>query len=346
MAGARQREETMEYRNLGRSGVKVSALCLGCMNFGGRTDETGSVRIIHAAIDAGINFLDTANVYGRGASETIVSKALAGGRRDDVFLATKCSSRMGDGPNDEGSNRYHIMKQIEGSLGRLGTDHVDLYQLHWMDLETPPEESMRALDDLVRQGKVRYIGVSKWTPAWTVEAIMLAERYGWTKIVTEQPPYNLCDRSIENDLVWTCMRHGIGIIPWAPLATGILSGQYARGKQPPGDSRFAKRGWDNRLTEAAVDRADALKPLAAEKGVTLAEFSLAWVMRQPGITAPIIGVRTMEHLESALRSLDVDFTDEDHRRIDEIAPPGSAVSDYWDINAPRRCRRAAGISET
>ncbi|KPJ52439.1 MAG: hypothetical protein AMS16_06375 [Planctomycetes bacterium DG_58] len=335
----------MEYRCLGTSSVKVSALCLGCMNFGGRTDEGESIRIIHAAIDHGINFLDTANVYGRGTSETIVGKALAGGKRDKVVLATKCTSRMGDEPNDEGPSRYHILQQIEGSLKRLQTDHVDLYQLHWMDLETPPEESMRALDDLVRQGKVRYIGVSKWAPAWTVEAIMLSERHGWTKILTEQPPYNLCDRRIENELIWCCMRHGIGIIPWAPIATGILSGQYKKGKVPPKGSRFDGRGFGPRLCDAAVERADALKPLAEEKGVTLAEFSLAWVLRQPGITAPIIGVRTMEHLESALDSLDVAFTDDDRARIDEIAPPGSAVSNYWDVNVGRRCRRAAGITK-
>ena len=336
----------MEYRPLGRSSVKVSALCLGCMNFGHRTDEAESVRIIHAAIDSGINFLDTANVYSRGVSETIVGKALAGGKRDDVFLATKGSSRMGDGPNDMGSNRYHIMKQVDDSLERLGTDHIDLYQLHWMDLSTPLEESMRTMDDLVRQGKVRYFGVSKWAPAWTVEGVCLCDRHGWSKILTEQPPYNLLDRRIENELIWTCLRHGIGIIPWAPIGTGILSGQYKRSAPPPKGSRADGAGLgDSRLTPAAIDRADALKPLAKDKGVTLAEFSLAWVLRQPGITAPIIGVRTMKHLESALKSLEVTFTDEDHAHINRIAPPGSAVSDYWDINVHRPCRQEAGIEK-
>lgn len=335
----------MEYRFLGRSSVQVSSLCLGCMNFGNRTAEDESIRIIHEAIDNGINFVDTANVYQRGVSETIVGKALAGARRDDVVLATKASSRMGDGPNDQRSSRYHLMRQVDESLKRLQTDHIDLYQLHVMDMVTPLEESMGTLNDLVRQGKIRYFGVSKWAPAWTVEAVMLCDRHGWDTILTEQPPYNLLDRRIENELIWTCRRHGIGIIPWAPIGTGILSGKYAKGEAPPEGSRADKGGLnEKRLTEAAIDRADALKPIADEKGVTLAEFSMAWVMRQPGITAPIVGVRTKEHLHSALKSLEVTFTEEDHERINEIAPPGSAVSNYWDTNVYRRCRSAAGIT--
>jgi len=334
----------MEYRRLGRSGLEVSSLCLGCMNFGGRTSDEEAIRIIHAAIEAGINFIDTANVYGRGVSEGIVGKALAeGGRRDRVVLATKVSNRMGDGTNEGGSSRYHIMQQCEASLKRLQTDHIDLYQLHLMDLATPLEESMRALDDLVKQGKVLYIGCSKWAPAWTVEALMLCDRHGWTKLLSEQPPYSLLDRRIENEMIWTCLRHGIGIIPWAPIGAGILSGKYSKDGPMPPDSRFKEFG--TRLTPAAVDRAEALKPLAAEKGVTLAEFCLAWVMRQPGITAPIIGVRTMEHLTSALTVFDVQFTEEDYRRIDAIAPPGSHVSNYFDINVAAPLRRAAGIEK-
>ena len=331
----------MEYRSLGRSSVQVSALCLGCMNFGGRADEDESVRIIHAALDAGINFIDTANVYGRGASETIVGKALAGGRRDDVVLATKVSSAMGDRPNDRRSSRYHIRDQVEASLRRLQTDRIDLYQLHVMDLATPLAESMRALDDLVRQGRVLYIGVSKWAPAWTVEALMICESCGWTKILTEQPPYNLLDRRIENEVIWTCRRHGIGIIPWAPIAAGILSGKYVRGgPQPPG-GRFSELG--TRLTCEALDRVDALRPLAEEKGISLAELALAWVLRQPGITAPIVGPRTMEHLESSLRALDVEFTEADLGRIDAICPPGSFVSNYFDCNTAAPLRKAAGF---
>jgi aryl-alcohol dehydrogenase-like predicted oxidoreductase len=271
-----------------------------------------------------------------------VGKALAdGARRDDVVLATKVSSTMGDRPNDRSSSRYHIRDQVEASLRRLQTDRIDLYQLHVMDLTTPLEESMRALDDLVRQGKVLYIGVSKWAPAWTVEAVMICESYGWTKILTEQPPYNLLDRRIENEVVWTCLRHGIGIIPWAPIAAGILSGKYVREGPQPAGSRFGELG--TRLTPAALDRVDALRPLAEAKGVSLAEFCLAWVMRQPGITAPIIGPRTMDHLTSSLRALDVTFTEDDLRRIDEICPPGSFVSNYFDCNTAAPLRKAAGL---
>ena len=200
---------------------------------------------------------------------------------------------------------------------------------------------MRTLDDLVRQGKILYTGCSKWAPAWTVEAIMLSDRHGWTKLVSEQPPYNLLDRRIENELIWTCRRHGIGIIPWAPIAAGVLSGKYSKDGPFPEKSRF--KGFGSRLTPAAVEVADALKPLAEEKGCTLAELSLAWVMRQPGITAPITGPRTMAHLESSLKALDVEFTNDDRARIDRISPPGGHVADYWDCNVYKRLRAASGI---
>jgi len=336
----------MEYRALGSSSLRVSALCLGCMNFGGRAPEDESIRIIHAAIDSGINFLDTANVYGKGISEEVVGKALAiGGHRDNVVLATKVSNRWGDGPNESGSSRYHIMQQCEGSLRRLKTDHIDLYQLHLMDLDTPPEESMRAMDDLVKQGKVLYVGTSKWAPAWLVEAQLLCERHGWSRIVCEQPPYNLLDRTIENELLWTCRRHGIGIIPWAPIGTGILSGRYEKDLSAPSGSRFDSRNFRDRLNARAVEIAEGIKPLAKEKGITPAELALAWVLRRPCVTAPIIGVRTMEHLTSALSTLDVVFSDEDLARIDEIAPPGTAVSDYYDTNVHRQLRAAVGVDE-
>ncbi len=333
----------MEYRQLGRSSVQVSALCLGCMNFGSRASEEESVRIMDAAMEADINFFDTSNSYGRGTSEEIVGRFLSqGNRREQVVLATKVSSRMGKGPNDGGrSSRYHIVRQCEESLRRLQTDRIDLYQLHIMDISTPLEESMRALDDLVRQGKVVYTGCSKWAPSWMVEAMMLCDRHGWTKFISEQPPYNILDRSIENELIWTCIRHGVGLIPWGPIAAGILSGKYVRkGSQPEG-SRF--KDFDNRLTPAALDIVDALAPLAEAKGVTLAEFCLAWILRQPGITSPITGPRTLEHLTSSLNSLDVEITDEDRQRIDEVSPPGTKVSDYYDPNVYARLRQAVGI---
>jgi len=333
---------TMEYRNLGRSGVKVSCLCLGCMNFGGRTGEEESLRIIHRAIDEGINFLDTSNSYSAGASETIVGKALAdGGRRDKVVLATKVTTRMGEGVNDEGSSRHHIMRQVEGSLKRLQTDRIDLYQLHWMDFTTPIEETLRSLDDLVRAGKVLYIGCSKFAPAWLVEAIMTSQRFGWAQFVSEQPPYNLLDRRIENELIYTCQKFGVGIIPWAPIAAGILSGKYREDTPIAPGGRF--REMNSRLTPAALERVAGLLPLAAEKGVELAALALAWVMRQPGITSPITGPRTLAHLTSSLKAVEVQLAPEDFARIDAVCPPGSCVSDYYDCNVFRRYRRASGF---
>jgi len=334
----------MEYRTLGASGVQVSALCLGCMNFGERTDESQSIRIIHEAMEAGINFIDTANVYGRGTSEQIVGKALAeAGRRDDVFLATKFCGRMGRSPNQQGGSRYHIVHEVENSLRRLRTDRIDLYQMHKMDLSLPVEESLRALDDLVRGGKVLYIGTSKWAPALLTEAVMLARQNHWSPIVSEQPPYNLLDRRIENEVIWTCVHHGIGIIPWGPIASGILSGKYRSDAPPPPGARFQQSNY--RLTQRAIERADALKPLAEEKGVTLAEFSLAWVLRQPGITAPIIGPASVDHLHSSLKALQVRFCEEDQLRINKIAPPGQAVSNYFDTNTAWPLRYEAGIVE-
>lgn len=331
----------MKYRTLGRSSLKVSPLCLGTMDFGDETDEDEAIRITHAAMDAGINFIDTANVYNAGVSEEMVGRALAqDNRRDRVVLATKVSNPMGDGPNRRGSSRYHIMRQCEDSLRRLRTDRIDLYQLHFMDLSTPPEESMRALEDLARQGKVLYTGCSKWTPGWMMEAMAVCERYGWPKLVSEQPPYNLCDRSIENELVWFCQRHGVGIIPWAPIAGGILSGKYSKEGKGPSGSRYD--GFNRRLTPEAVERAQKLQPLADEKGASLAQYCLAWVMNQPGITAPITGIRKMEHLEANLKAAEIEFTGEELKRIDEIAPPGTAVSDYYDINTYAVFRKASG----
>lgn len=322
--------------------MQVSALCLGCMNFGSRTEPDDSISIIHAAIDSGINFIDTANTYTKGRSEEIVGDALSqGGRRDDVVLATKMTGRMSDKPNDIGSSRYSIRRHCEQSLRRLKTDRIDLYQLHWMDLNTPLEESLRALDDLVRQGKVLYIGCSKFAPALTVEAIMLSERYGWAKFVSEQPPYNILDRRIENEMIWTCLRHGIGIIPWGPIAAGILSDKYVKEGSQPANSRYKRM--NHRLHETSIDVAREIAEIAKEKGVTAAEYSLAWVMRQPGITAPITGVRTMEQLHSSLKAVDVRFTEEDFKRVNELVPPGAAVSDYYDGNINLKMRIASKI---
>lgn len=332
---------SMEYRQLGRTGVRVSKMCLGTMNFGERTDERTSIRIIHEALDSGINFIDTADVYGRGASEEIVGKALEG-RRDKVVLATKAVARMGEGPNDWGASRYHLMRACEESLRRLRTDRIDLYYLHIVDLTTPMDEIFETLDVLVRQGKVLYVGTSKWPVPLIMEALCLSERCGFPRIVAEQPPYNILDRGIENELVWVGMRYGIAMVTWGPLAGGILSGKYRKGERPPQGSRYERAGpHDRRLTPEALDVVEKLKPIAQEKGITLSELAHAWLLHRPGITAPIIGPRTPEHLRSALRACEVELTEEDMARIDGIVPPGRAVSDFYDENVYARMRRAA-----
>ena len=313
------------------------------MAFGSQADEKESIRIIDCAIDSGINLIDTANIYTTGASESIVGKALAqNGKRDQIILTSKFSGSMdGDAVNRSMCSRVHIMQECEASLKRLKTDHLDLYQIHFLYPNTDLYELFGALDTLVQQGKVRYIGSSKWAPALIVEAHALCERYGWTKLLSEQPPYNLLDRRIDDELIWTCQRYGMAIIPWAPIGGGVLSGKYSREGKFPENGRF--KGFNKRLNAAAIERTDALKPLAAEKGVTLAEYALAWVMNQTGITSPITGPRSVEQLESSLRAVEIDLTEEDYRRVSEIAPPGSYVTDYWEGNVYAKLREDSGI---
>ncbi len=333
----------MEYRRFGRSDLHVSALTLGCMAFGNQADEKESSRIINGAIDAGINLIDTANIYQNGESDTIVDNALKEkGKRNDIILATKFSGPMEPGTvNRDMCSRYHIMRECEDSLRRLQTDHVDLYQIHFLFPDTDLYELFGTLDLLVRQGKVRYIGTSKWAPALIAEAQALCERHGWVKLLSEQAPYNLLDRRIEDELIWTCRRYGMAIIPWGPIGGGVLSGKYSTDGRFPENSRFMEIG--GRCGREAIERADSLKPLAAEKGVTMAEYCLAWVMRQTGITSPITGPRTVEQLQSSLRALNITFTEEDYKRINEIAPQGSYVSDYWGGNVYAKLRAGAGI---
>jgi aryl-alcohol dehydrogenase-like predicted oxidoreductase len=303
------------------------------MNFGPHTTEQDSFAIMDRALELGVNFFDTANVYTRGRSEEILGRCLArDGKRDRAVVATKFTSQMGDGPNETGSHRHHIVRHVEHSLKRLGTDRIDLYYVHFMDLTTPVDETLRTLDDLVRSGKVLYIGTSKFVPSLTAEAIGLSERYGWARFTAEQAPYNLLDRSIEKELVWTCLRHGVGIVPWAPLGTGILSGQYPSTAERPEGSRFERGQQPSRFNDPAVARARALAPLAEARGLTLAQFALAWIHRQPGITSPILGIRKLDHLTSALDGIEARLTEDELKQIDEIAPPGTAVSDYWDSN--------------
>lgn len=316
----------MQYRKLGRAGVKVSPLCLGCMNFGDPTNESESIRIVHEAIDAGINFLDTANVYNDGVSETIVGKALKG-KLDKVVLATKVHGRMGKGPNDSGNSRYHILQQVEASLRRLQTDHIDLYQLHRPDPDTPMDEQLGVLTDLVRQGKVRYIGTSTF-PAWELcETILISERFNLERFVCEQPPYSIFARGIERDVLHFCAKYGFGVIPWSPLSGGWLTGKYRKGKTAPPGSRAALDEWDMDSPESKtrLEVVERLIPFAKEIGVTLSQFSLAWLLTNPVVTAPIIGPRTPEQLRDNLGALDVKLTKEYIKKVDDIVPPGSNI---------------------
>ncbi len=335
----------MEYRPLGRTGVMVSSLCLGVMNFGGVTNAEDSTAMIDRALDAGINFIDTANVYNAGESEVVLGKALkANGKRDSIVLATKVNGAMGDGLNDRGISRYHIMKACEDSLRRLQTDHIDLYQLHRPSLTIPQDETLRALDDLVRSGKVRYIGSSTF-PAWMVmEGLATSEKYNLVRFVSEQPPYNLLDRRIENELVPLCQKYGIALLPWSPLAGGILAGRYnangaAAGHFPEG-SRAQRSGamFQDRVTERALSAAQRLSEMAQERGLTASQFALLWCKDQPGITAPIIGPRTMSHLEDALGIADMKFDDADRAVFDELVHPGTAVADFHNSNEWMRAR--------
>lgn len=326
----------MEYRKLGRSGVMVSPLCLGTMNFGGTTEEAESFAIMQKAVDAGINFFDTANVYNKGESEKITGRFLKEHNlRDRVVLATKVFSRVGDLPNDGGGTRYHIVKACEDSLQRLQTDHIDLYQLHRPPLTHPQEETLRAFDDLIRAGKVRYIGCSTH-PAWMVmEALCISERYGLNRYISEQPPYNLLDRRIENELIPLCQKYDLAILPWSPLAMGILAGRYPRVDNYPEDSRA--RRWDSsqvkaRVTQRGIDVGQAVSKLAQERGLTASQLSLLWTKDQPGVTAPIIGPRTLAHLEDALVILDKTFDDADRPLFDDLVHPGTAVSDFHNSN--------------
>jgi aryl-alcohol dehydrogenase-like predicted oxidoreductase len=342
----------MEMRTLGATGVKVSPLCLGAMMFGawGNPDHDESIRIIHRALDAGINFIDTADVYARGESEEIVGRALAGGRRDDVILATKVHGTMGDDPNQFGNSRRWIVREVEHSLRRLGTDWIDLYQIHRPEPDTDIDETLGALTDLVRAGKVRYIGSSTFPAHRIVEAQWVAQRRGRERFVCEQPPYSILVRGVEADVLPACREYGMGVIPWSPLAGGWLSGRYRKGAELPASMRAERlpRRYDLSLPEnqRKLEAADALARLADEAGLTLIEMALAFVVEHPAVTAAIIGPRTMEHLESQLNAADVTLTADVLDRIDEIVVPGtnfSAADAGWEnpalaATARRRAR--------
>jgi aryl-alcohol dehydrogenase-like predicted oxidoreductase len=333
----------MEYRSLGRTGMHVSPLCLGAMMFGGwgEPDHDTSVGIIHHALDAGINFIDTADVYSQGESETIVGKALAGGRRDDVVLATKFHGQMGVAPdapigtpgepNKRGNSRRWIIQAVDNSLRRLQTDWIDLYQVHRPDEDTDVEETLSALTDLQRQGKIRAFGSSTFPAHQVVEAQWTSERRGLGRFVTEQPPYSLLVRGIERDLLPVTQTYGMGVLPWSPLAGGWLSGRYRKGQDTPKTQRATRMPGRYDLSDprnqAKLDAVEELALLAEEAGLSLVHLALAFAMQHPAVTAPIIGPRTMEHLESQLGAADVALSEDVLDRIDEIVPPGRNLSD-------------------
>ena len=321
----------MEYRALGRTGVSVSPLCLGAMMFGawGNTDHDESIRIIHRALDAGINFVDTADVYSRGESEEIVGKALAG-RRDTVVLATKVHGRMGDDPNQYGNSRRWILQEVDNSLRRLRTDSIDLYQIHRPEPDTDIDETLGALTDLVRAGKIRYFGSSTFPAHEIVEAQWVAQRRGRERFVCEQPPYSILVRGIERDVLPVCARYGMGVLSWSPLAGGWLSGRYRKGEEPPQSTRAQRipKRFDLSLPEnqRKLEVADRLAQLADEAELSLVHLAIAFVLRHPAISSAIIGPRTMEQLESQLGAAEVSLSDDLLDAIDDLVPPGTILN--------------------
>jgi len=321
----------MEYRLLGRTGVRIAPLCLGSDNFANPTPEAESIAMIERAMDAGINLIDTSNSYAKGESERIIGRALAAsGRRDQVLIATKAHYPVGPGPNDRGNSRLHLMKACEDSLRRLQVEHIDLYQLHRPSFELPIDETMSALTDLVRQGKVRYVGCST-TPAWkAMEAIMVSELKGYVRFVSEQPPYNLLDRRIENEMVPLCREYQMGILPWSPLAMGILAGRYTDAADTPADSRASLRGgiYAERVTARGIEVGNRFVQLARERGISSAQMAVLWVKDQPGVTAPLIGPRTLEQLEHFLPVMEMKLDNQMRAACDSLVPPGSAVANF------------------
>ena len=314
----------MDYLSLGENGVKVSRLCLGTMMFGGPTDEGDSLRIIDRAIDRGINFIDTANVYNGGEAERILGRAIQE-KRDRLVIVTKVRSAMGAGINDQGLSRNHILNEVENSLRRLNTDYIDLYILHRPDYETPIEESLRTLDDLVRQGKVRYLGCSNFYAWQLCEALWVCDKRGYPSMSAVQPLYNIVNRDPEVELFPLCREHGVGVMVYSPLARGVLAGKYLPGQPPPEGSRVARK--DSRmlvteLRDESYEVARKLKPLADAHGKTMTQFALNWALANPIVTSAIVGPRTMEHLEDNLGCLGWVMEQNALDEIDQLVPPG------------------------
>jgi aryl-alcohol dehydrogenase-like predicted oxidoreductase len=334
----------MDYRPLGRTGVSVSQLCLGAMMFGafGNPDHDDAVRIIHKALDAGINFIDTADGYSGGESEEILGKALADGRRESVVLAVKTGVQfLGDDPNKRGASRRWLTEAVEGSLRRLRTDWIDLYQVGVPDPSTDIDETLGALSDLVRAGKIRSFGASKVPASQVVEGQWTADRRGHGRFRTEQPPYSMLTRAIEYDVLPTCLRHGMGVMAYSPLAGGWLSGKYRKGQEVrgPGSAARAQRfpgAYDsaNPANAAKLDAADALGALADDAGITPIQLAIAFATRHPAVTSAIIGPRTVEHLDAYLAADGIELSMDVLDRIDEIVPPGVTINvadNMWNV---------------
>lgn len=346
-----------DYRLFGRTGVRISPLTLGAMNFGawGNPDHEDCIRIIHRALDEGINAIDTADVYSAGESEEIVGKALAGGRRDDVFLATKFHGQVGDNPHHRGNSRRWIFKAVENSLRRLRTDWIDLYQVHRPEPETDFDETLGALTDLVHQGKIRYIGTSTFEPSAIVEGQWIAQRRGRERVVSEQPPYSILARGVEREVLPVAQRYGLAVIPWSPLAGGWLSGQYHAGIDAPISRRVARlpERFDPTLPAnvAKLAAVEKLTALADEAGLSLIHLAIAFVLEHPAVTSAIIGPRTLAHLESQLGAAKVTLTRDVLDRIDEIVPPGTTLNPADagykppSLTDPARRRRSEATAE-
>ncbi|WP_394347933.1 aldo/keto reductase [Halorussus salinisoli] len=316
----------MEYTTLGDTGLEVSRFCLGCMNFGSDRewmigDEERSHEIIDRAIDLGINFLDTANVYSHGESERIVGDVIEEYDREELVIATKVYGSMGDGPNKQGLSRKHILDQVEGSLDRLGTDYIDLYQIHRWDETTPIEETLHALDHLVETGKVRYIGASTMAAWQFTQALYESDLDDYARFTCMQPQYNLVDRQEEENVLPVCADQGIGVVPWSPLGGGFLTGKYDRDSEPEEGRAATDEHTYERFTDENWAVLDAVREVADEKGVTPAQVSLAWLLHQPVVDSPIIGPRSIDHLEENVAALDVSLSDEERERLEAPKNP-------------------------
>ena len=310
----------------------ISEIVLGTMNFGNPTDKAESFRIIDSALSAGVNIFDCADVYAEGESERILGEAFSrNGRRQEIFITSKVFMRTGEGPNDAGNSKHHILAGCESSLKRLKTDYIDIYFLHRTDFDVPQEETLAALDLLVRQGKVRHIGCSTHPPWRVVEAHWIADKHHYPKFITEQPPYNLLDRRAETEIIPMCQAYDLGIICWSPLAQGVLAGRYRDATQiPPGSRGAFKKVYGDRITQQGIEVAQKLAEIASAKGCTLPQVAVAWVLRQPGITGTIIGPRTLDHFKDLLGAVNVSLDASDLEFCDALVPPGSHVSDHFN----------------